>query len=99
MDYVLFLSQFLYLSKTLSQQRLIMNKKTCEGMEQNLKDRLKCMQMVLNQVITDKTHLFDYQINNLWLRENCELIYLDFTHTQQKKKKKEKQSHNEDLAC
>lgn len=74
MDYVVLLSQFLYLSKTVSQQRLIMNKKIREGMEKKLKDRLKCIWIFLNQVITDKTHLFDYQINNLWLRETCELI-------------------------
>lgn len=35
MDYVVLLSQFLYLSKTVSQQRLIMNKKIREGMEKS----------------------------------------------------------------
>lgn len=81
MDYVVLLSQFLYLSKTVSQQRLIMNKKIHEGMEKKLKDRLKCIWIFLNQVLTDKTHLFDYQINNLWLREICELISMIITVT------------------
>lgn len=67
MDYDIFLSQFCTSLKVVSRQRRIMKKRICEGMEQKLKDRMKCMWMYLKQVITDKTHLF--QINHLWLRE------------------------------